>query len=148
MQSDLAGREVGRNVRKGPSGRVGQRNWELGLFSSLSCKPCSPDCIWPGPANRKWCQEFGESGTGRSLGISHPLGCGQHFPAGAVSPLPSSSTLSPQYLPGSLLLWFQAHQMNLLLLLGTPPVYPSSPRAVKISCWSPLFAFTVLPSSV
>ena len=52
---------------------------------------------------------------------------GNFSPSGLWTAFSSSSCvssmapapLSSQYLPGSLLLWFQAHQMALLLLLGT-----------------------------
>lgn len=42
--SDLAGREAGGKVTRGRGGGIGQRTWELGLSSPLSC-------IWPGPTN-------------------------------------------------------------------------------------------------
>lgn len=60
-------------------------------------------------------------------------------PAHAVIPVPTWQT--PAVVSGP--------SDSLALLLGTPPVYPSSPRAAKISCWSPgCLILLCLPSEV
>lgn len=152
QRTDALGRGPGRergcgSVRKG---RVGQRDWELGLSS-----PLFPHLHLARSSQQEVVSSLQNRRLGETPGISHPLGCGQHFPAGAVSPHGSSSTLipvptwqPPAVVPGPM-------GMALLLLLGTTCVslQPQGTEdfldSLQVALTGLLlFAFPGLPSSV
>lgn len=95
-------------------GRIGQRDWELGLSS-----PLSPHLHLARSSQQEVVSGVCRIGDWEKPGNFSPSGLWTAFSSRSCVSSMAPAPLSSQYLPASLLLWFQAHQMALLLLLGT-----------------------------